>query len=393
MQNASKKYQQIKAYQLKNGTTLFRFTIYLGVNPLTGKDEIVTRSKFKTVKQAELAIEKLRFEFTNGLNPANMFKTFNNAYEEWDALYKESGIVMSTYSKTEGYFKNHILPFFGEKKLAKISVAMCEQFAIELSKKLKYFHHIVNYASDVMEVAITRGDIHSNPFLRARIPKEPPYVQSDNYLEVEDIKNILQVLPDFSFKVQCLLRLLLLTGMRKGELLALTWSDLNFSTKQLCIHSAYSYSKHNNGKNIGLTKGKISRILPLDIKTVDMLKHWKEQQVNELKQLGLTRYSDDKQIIFNNTVNKHLKANYPNDYLKEAINKAETKSITVHGLRHTHITHLVEAEAHPKGIKDRAGHFKKADTTDAVYSHATNKVKQNTLQDLLDYYKNFDINL
>lgn len=392
MQNISKKYPQIKSYQLKDGTTVFRFTVYLGVNPLTGKEKIVTRSKFKTVKQAERAIEKLKFEFSNGLNPSNMLKTFKDAYVFWDEAYKVSGITMSTYSKTEGYFKNHILPFFGEKKLAKINVAMCEQFAIGLSKKLKYFHHIVNYASDVMETAFRLGDIHKNPFKFARIPKEVPHTQNDNYIEVADFKKLLQVLPELDYKKQCLLRLLMYTGMRKGELLVLTWSDVDFDNGQLSIHSAYSFSKHNRGKNVGLTKGKISHIIPLDPTTLEMLKTWEELQFRQLKQLGLPRKSDNEQIIFNNTVNKYLKTSSPNDYLTEAIDKANIKYVTVHGLRHTHVTHLLEAEADFFGIKDRVGHSKKENTTHMFYSHATNKIKQNTLQCLLDYYKEFDIN-
>jgi len=228
MQITSKKYQQIKPYQLKNGTTLFRFTIYLGVNPLTGKEETVTRSKFKTVKQTELAIEKLKFEFSNGQSPAKILKTFNTAYKNWDKSYKESQIITSTYSKTQGYFNNHILPFFGEKKLAKITVAMCEQFAFELSKKLKYFHHIINYASEVMDTAVRHGDIHINPFTRAKIPKKPPYIKNDNFLEVEDLKKIIQILQEFDLKIHCLLRLLIFSGMRKGEALVLTWSDRGF---------------------------------------------------------------------------------------------------------------------------------------------------------------------
>lgn len=392
MDNISNKYPAIKAYQLKKGTTLFRFTVYLGVDPLTGKDKIVTRSKFKTVKQAELAIEKLKFEFSNGLNPTNMLKTFKDAYVFWDEAYKVSGITMSTYSKTEGYFKNHILPFFNEKKLAKINVAMCEQFAIEISKKLKYFHHIVNYASDVMETAFRLGDIHKNPFKFARIPKEAPHIQNDNYFEVEDFKKLLQVLPELDYKKQCLLRLLMFTGMRKSESLVLTWSDVDFDNGRLSIHAAYSYSKYNKGENVGLTKGKIRNIIPLDHTTLEMLKTWKELQIGQLKQLGLPRKSDEEQIIFNNTVNNYLKTSSPNDYLNEAIDKANIKYVKVHGLRHTHVTHLIEAEADFFGIKDRVGHSNKDNTTHLFYSHATNKVKQNTLQCLLDYYKEFGIN-
>ncbi|WP_400243232.1 tyrosine-type recombinase/integrase [Niallia sp. JL1B1071] len=391
MQNTSKKYQQIKPYQLKNGTTLFRFTIYLGINPLTGKEETVTRSKFKTVKQAELAIEKLKFEFSNGLNPAKMLKTYNQAYEQWIKSYQVSGIVMSTFSKTESYFENHILPFFGEKKLAKINVAMCEQFAFGLSKKLKYFHHIINYASDVMDKAVCLGYIHSNPFKLASIPKEAPHQQNDNYLEVEDFKKLLHVLPELELKKQCLLRLLMFTGMRKGELLVLTWSDVDFDHKLLSIHAAYSYSKYNEGQNIGLTKGKLSHIIPLDPTTMNMLKEWKEVQKQQLTQLGLTRKTDNEQFIFNNSVNNLLKSSYPNDYLNEAIQKANIKYITVHGLRHTHVTHLVEASADFFGIQNRVGHLIKNTATHKFYSHATMKIKLNTLQCLLDYYKEFDI--
>lgn len=392
MQSISKKYPQIKSYQLKDGTTVFRFTVYLGVNPLTGKEKIVTRSKFKTVKQAELAIEKLKFEFSNGLNPTNLLKTFKDAYVFWDEAYKVSGITMSTYSKTEGYFKNHILPFFGEMRLGKINVAMCEQFAIQISKKLKYFHHIVNYASDVMETAFRLGDIHKNPFKFARIPKEAPHTQNDNYYEVEDFKKLLQILPELDYKKQCLLRLLMFTGMRKSESLVLTWSDVDFDNGRLSIHAAYSYSKYNNGENVGLTKGKIRSIIPLDHNTLEMLKTWKELQIGQLKQLGLPRKSDEEQIIFNNTLNKYLKTSSPNDYLNEAIEIANIKYVTVHGLRHTHVTHLIEAEADFFGIKDRVGHSKKDNTTHQFYSHATNKVKQNTLKCLLDYYKEFGIN-
>lgn len=276
MKNISKKYTAIKDYQLKDGTTLFRFTVYLGLDPLTGKEKIVTRSKFKTVKQAELAIEKLKYEFSNGLKPANMLKTFNDAYVKWDGSYKASGIVMSTYSKTEGYIKNHILPYFGEKKLAKITVAMCEEFALELSKKLKYFHHIVNYASDIMDTAIRHGDIHSNPFKLAKIPKEIAHQKNDNYIDITDLKKLLVVLPNYDLMIQCLLRLLMFTGLRKGEVLVLTWSDVDFDKKELLVHSGYSYSKHNNGNNVGLTKGKLDRTILLDSNTLELLKTWKQ---------------------------------------------------------------------------------------------------------------------
>ncbi|WP_147633105.1 N-terminal phage integrase SAM-like domain-containing protein [Kurthia sp. Dielmo] len=80
---------------------------------------------------------------------------------------------MSTYSKTEGYFKNHILPFFGEMKVAKITVRHCEEFALKLSNELQYFHHVINYAKEVLEMAVRYDYIQTNPFTKIRnYPRE-----------------------------------------------------------------------------------------------------------------------------------------------------------------------------------------------------------------------------
>ena len=387
-----KKYHSaIKEYNLNDGTTLYRFTVYLGVDPYTGKDKIVTRSKFRTPKVAQLAIDRLKYEFNNGHTPEDMRKTFIDGYLEWVEIYKNSGIVMSTYSKTEGYFKNHILPFFGQMKVSKITVRHCEQFALQLSKKLKYFQHIINYASDVMETAIRYGYINSNPFKNAKIPKEKVHEINDNYLDVEDFKQLIFHLPSLDLKVHALLRLLAFTGIRKGELLVLTWSDINLKKKTISIHEAYSYSKYNEGNNVGLTKGKLSRIIVLEDVTLDILKQWDQEQSLRLTQLGILKNTDEKQLIFSNSNNNYLKLNFPNDQLSSVINKLKLKYITVHGLRHTHATHLHEAGASLIGIQDRLGHAKNSNTTHKFYTHVTDKIKGDTPQSLIKYYKEFGI--
>lgn len=391
MTNKSKYHPAIKEYNLKDGSKYYRFTVYLGVDPYTGKDKAVTRSKFPSLKAAQVAIDRLKYEFNKGQKPEDMRKTFSDVYEEWDVTYKDSGIVMSTYSKTEGYFKNHILPFFGHMKVSKITVRHCEQFASQLSKKLKYFHHIINYASDVMNTAVRYEYINSNPFSTAKIPKESVHEISDNYLDIEDFKLLNSHLASLDTMVQALLRVLMFTGIRKGELLALTWSDIHFKKKTLAIREAYSYSKHNNGNNVGLPKPKVSRIILLDDVTLDILKQWKQEQVLRLTQLGIPLNKPSDQLIFNNSDNSFLNSYFPNEQLIEAIEELNIKFITVHGLRHTHATHLAEASADFAGIQNRLGHVVSKNTTGKYYLHVTNKIKQNTLQSLLNYYKEHEI--
>lgn len=66
MTNKSKYHPAIKEYSLKDGSKYYRFTVYLGVNPYTGKDDTVTRSRFPSQKAAQVAIDRLKYEYNNG---------------------------------------------------------------------------------------------------------------------------------------------------------------------------------------------------------------------------------------------------------------------------------------------------------------------------------------
>lgn len=386
MEQVSKKHRQIKKYTLKNGDIKFKFTVYLGIDPETGREKPVTRSTFNSVKEAELAIDKLKYEFKQGKKPENNRKTFQEVYLEWDALYKKSGIKMSTYSKTEGYFKNHILPFFGDKKISKINVRHCEEIASNLKKNLKYFHHILNYAKDVLDTAVRYEYIHLNPFDKIKkYPKEFKHVKTNNYLETYELKQLFDYSSNDDLESYTLLRLLTLTGIRKGELRILTWSDVDFDNKILKIYGTYSYSKHNYGNNISTTKTDEDREILLDDVTLKVLKSWKEKQGLHLKMLGLLSKQDKDQLIFSNTKNKIIKDDYANNIFNKYLKLLNMRHIVVHGLRHTHATHLLEANVPHEGKQHRLGHLPRQDTTSEYYTHVTKKVMKYTLEQYIKH--------
>lgn len=386
MEQVSKKHRQIKKYTLKNGEVKFKFTIYLGVNADTGIPDQVTRSKFNSVKEAELAIDKLKYEYIKGKSPESNRKTFLDVYNEWDEAYKKSGVKMSTYSKTEGYFKNHILPYFSDKKIAKITVRHCEEFALVLKKELKYFHHIINYAKDVLDTAVRYDYIHFNPFDKIKkYPKEGKHIKTDTYLKAYELKQVFDYTSKNDWESYTLLRLLALTGIRKGEMRILTWSDIDYNEKLLKIYGAYSYSKHNLGENISTTKTDENREIPLDDGTLNVLKSWKKKQQVRLQMLGLTPKQDKDQLIFSNTKNTIVKDNYANDIFKKYLELLNMRHIVVHGLRHTHATHLLEANVPREGKKQRLGHSINLDTTEEHYTHVTKIVMDYTLKKYMKY--------
>src|SRR5690606_8622492 len=136
----------------------------------------------------------------------------------------------------------------------------------------------------------------------------------DNYLETYELKRLLNYASNDNWESYTLLRLLAMTGIRKGEMRILTWSDLDFKKKFLKIYGTYSYSKHNHGNNISSTKTDIDREILLDDMTLKVLKKWKKEQLLRLQMLGLTPKQDEDQLIFSNTKNKIVKDNYANNF-------------------------------------------------------------------------------
>ncbi|WP_255512447.1 site-specific integrase [Kurthia sp. Dielmo] len=191
---------------------------------------------------------------------------------------------------------------------------------------------------------------------------EKKHVKQDNYLETHELKLILDFAAQKDFETYTMLRLLNFSGIRKGELRILTWSDINFEQKTLYIYGSYSYSKHNNGDKISTTKTAEDRRLYLDDKTLDVLKKWKLKQSNHLKMLGVPSKDDSNQLVFSNTVNKIVKDYYPNKIFNAVLDELKLRRIVIHRLRHTHATHLAEAGALFYGIQQRLGHASNKDT-------------------------------
>lgn len=108
-----------------------------------------------------------------------------------------------------------------------------------------------SYAAKVLDFAIKRGNIQTNPYVPVDLPatasKEAIGADEDeaeNFYTREQLIEFLSSLErDRNHKAYALFRLLAFSGMRKGEALALTWNDLNFTTNELRINKALSRGK------------------------------------------------------------------------------------------------------------------------------------------------------
>lgn len=370
----------------KNGKKFYKFQIYVGTDPLTGKRTKTTRSGFATKKEAQLALSRLQLEIERGDFRKKSVDTFNDIYVLWIEQYKNT-VEASTFVKTTGIFKNHILPSMGNYKIEKVNVQTCQKHINEWFKKLKKYRTVKSYASKVFDYAVTLGIITDNPMKRVTMPKSldvPNEDESINYYTKEQLIHFLKCLEnENNYKSYALFRLLSFSGMRKGEALALQWNDLNFKDEEIRINKALARGEDNQlYVKTTKTKGSI-RTIKMDKVTMDILDVWKRQQKQDYLKLGINTLKPN-QLVFSNERNEYLQPTKTRKWIVQVQEKYNIEKITTHGLRHTHCSLLFEAGATIKEVQDRLGHTD-VQTTMNIYTHVTEKAKEAAAEKFAKY--------
>lgn len=161
--------------------------------------------------------------------------------------------------------------------------------------------------------------------------------------------------------------LLASTGMRRGEVLGLSWDDVDLETAQLAVRRtlvavdmevAFSQPKTQRSR----------RVVALDATTVAALRAWRRRQLED--KLALGPAYNDQGFVFTRADGRPFD---PNDFSREfdrRIKRLGLPRIRLHDLRHTWATLALQAGIHPKVVSERLGHSTIAITLD-IYSHVT----------------------
>lgn len=374
---------------MKNGEIRYEFQVYLGTDEATGKQMRTTRRGFKTKKEAELELARIKLQVASGEYRKERVETFKEVYELWLLQY-ENTVEQSTFVKTVSLFNNHILPSIGEYKIEKITVDICQKAVNDWAKKLKNISKVKAYASRVFNFAVKRDFVQKNPFDLVELPRKRNKQLSDetdekNFYTREQLVEFLSCLEkETNVKAYVLFRLLAFSGMRKGEALALTWRDINFKTNEIRINKALSRGKDNK-LYIKSTKTNEARTIKMDEKTMNILRMWKKKQKEDYFKLGFNT-SKPSQLVFSNEKNEFIQPTKTREWILYVQEKYNLKKVTTHGLRHTHCSLLFEAGATLKEVQDRLGHSD-IKTTMNIYTHVTKKAQEQAIQKFSNYVK------
>lgn len=382
---------EIKKYLKQDGSTAYMFNIYLGVDPLTGKKKRTTRRGFKTAKQAKHAIAQIELGIDKpaAKAEARKFLTFKSIYELWFDQYKNT-IKEITAKRTQSLFDKHILPVLGDLNIKKIEISHCQSFVNNWAKYFKNFSTLKAYAQKIFDFAITQKLITENPMRLVIMPKrkvEIEDVKKDKFLDLQELKSFF-TWAEQSCKEQeiIMFKVLASTGLRKGELQALTWDSIDFVNSTLTVsRTMITYDKKIHFTT-PKTKGS-NRTITIDESICLELKKWKIAQKKALFKEGVRARNNKEQLIFCNPLGGPLDLSF----LNRSLSKYKQKKLTPHSFRHTHTSLLFEAGASTKEVQIRLGHSD-ITTTLNIYAHVSKSHEKETAKKFANYVNNY-INL
>jgi integrase len=343
----------------KNGKTYYKFQIRLG-----GK--VTRRAGFTSRNQAIYAYAQLQENYEDEKN-GNI--KYERMYEKFLEVYKTK-VKESTFNATKSIFKLHILPIFGKTKIRDISPSQCQQFVISLADYVKGKEYY-NQAKRVIDFAKKQRLVKENPFDFVILPKFKEGRKEFNFLSPEESYMVI----DHHKKSQywyTLFRVLIYTGLRRGEILALTWSDIDFKNREISITKTLTIGED---KKVILSSPKAKA----SIRVIDI----DEETLIELEKLKLKSKSD---IVFPNTKGKYARLSNIQDKLHKACKDLGIKNVRVHDLRHTHASLLFASGADVKYVQNRLGH-EKIETTLNIYIHVTKDRREENLINFAEYMK------
>lgn len=256
----------------------------------------------------------------------------------------------NTYESIERRIEKHITPFFKDYKIEDISIKdylKWQNYIDNKGFKFNYKSSLHYTMSGIFDYAYKMYGIKKIPNLVGNFKNTQPS-DNGNIWTLEEFNRFLEVISDK--KDYIMFKLLYFTGMRKGELLALTWNDIDFINKTVNINKTIT-RKHN----IHNPKSESSnRIIYLP-----------DSLMNELKKI-----KTDDQLIFDIsfTTLKRKKDNY--------CELSGVKQIKIHEFRHSHAVLLYKNDIPIDEISNRLGHSKISITTDIYLKYIPKQQKR-----------------
>lgn len=376
---------------------------------IEGKRNRISKSGFRTKKEALEAGTAALAKYNNaGLH----FEPKNISVSDYMDYWYEHYVLLNCKYNTQKNYKmiieTHIKPTLGIYALKSLTPSILQEFVNSKFKdgySKNYLSNLINVLSSSLKYSVHPYKfIKDNPMQYIRPPKYEYSKLETNHkiISADDFKRILNRFPlGSSFYISLMLGYY--TGCRIGEVMGLTWDDINFEDSTVNINKILY--KRESSMCFGSTKTSSSvRTIKIGETLVNALRLQKKWQLeNRLKygehfiqQYKKTEVIDNTEItrIYSSPLSLNMpleKVNFVNTkengefitsesfkYASRIIHHELGIVFNFHSLRHTHATILIENGANIKDVQTRLGHAK-IETTLDTYTHDTEQMSNESV--------------
>jgi integrase len=345
----------------------------------TGKTKPHWVGGFRTESEAKKARDRARVTIATGTYIATAKMTLEDFLDFWIKIHSQS-LKPKTTEGYEGVIKRYINPRLGKIQLSAIRPSHLQLLYTELLKSGGVHGgplsaRTVSYTAAILKKAFryavdVEGMLASNPALKVPVPKgiakqnEPYSPKQMRILSEEFMKH----------RLFALFRLATYTGARKGEILALKWTDLDLETLKLTISKNRIYVKGESLVQNSTKGGEGRRTISIDPNTMEIIRDHRKRQFEERLLAG--GLWNETGYIFVTELGRPIDYGTPTQLFTKVRKRLGLPDQRFHDLRHFHATQLLRAGTPLHVVAQRLGH-RDAMVTATTYAHVTSDQEVN----------------
>lgn len=295
--------------------------------------------------------------------------------ENWLKEYKSIDLKPKTYDSYDQIINTSINPIIGETLIKDLKPDHIQKLISILTNEKKLspstIKRIYSILNSALKQAVINELIYKNPAEFVSLPKQNPKLVEAFTLEEQsiflEVAKESRLYPAFVINID--------TGLRRGELLALTWDDIDFNVGEITISRNIVNAKNRANSKYEIvvqdtTKTKSGlRKVPLTQRSMLLLKELK------LRQQKLSN------IVFCSEAGTHIDPRNYNRTFTKIIKKSGLKNFSPHVLRHTFATRLFEQNVKSKTVSELLGHSNISITLN-TYTHVMPDTKSEAVKAL-----------
>lgn len=346
-----------------------------------------TLSAGTTKKQAEHKLMEKIMEIEQYGSGQPSQRTFESWLLEFEKLYVHgSGMAPTSVASYEDAIHVYIVPILGKIPLCELSPLIIQKWVNQISEHSpatgkplspKTVHNYYLCLKKALDIAVNMELLRENPALKVTLPKQKKY-HCALYSE-EEIRQLLDSVQGTDLELP--VEMEISVGLRRGELLALKFSQIDFDKQTLTIaENIVSVRGKNYTKEPKTRAG--SRTISVSSVLVKKLLRQRAEYNSRKLQMGAEFHDTD--LVFCKKNGEAYNADYFSRKFRRHLKRHGLRHMRFHDLRHICASVHLEQEVNPKVISKILGHSKVSTTLD-IYSHVMEKSSQEAVDKMKAY--------